>query len=42
MFQNNTDEFHVKTAKTVEEACKLAELGFEYFNTINGTHIYRK
>jgi len=38
----NDDEFHVKTAKTVEEACKLAEVGFEYFDAINGVHIYRK
>jgi len=42
MFQNNADGFHVKTAKTVEEACKLEELGFEYFDTIDGIYIYRK
>jgi hypothetical protein len=37
-----TDEFHVKVAKTLEEACKLAEVGFEYFTTIEGAQIFRK
>ena len=37
-----TDEFHVKTAKTLEEACKLGEVGFEYFTTIEDTQIFRK
>jgi integrase/recombinase XerD len=43
LFSNTSnDEFHVKTARTVEEACKLAEVGFEYFDTIEGIHIYRR
>ncbi|MEM3459485.1 MAG: tyrosine-type recombinase/integrase [Candidatus Bathyarchaeia archaeon] len=43
LFSNTSnDEFHVKTARTVEEACKLAEVGFEYFDTIDGIHIYRR
>jgi len=42
LFTISNDEFHVKTAKTVEEACKLAETGFEYFDTIESIHIYRK
>ena len=42
LFQDQTDEFHVKTAKTAEEACKLVEVGFEYVNTICDVHIYRK
>lgn len=42
LFNISNDEFHVKTAKTVEEACKLAETGFEYFDTIDTIHIYRK
>lgn len=29
------DEFHAKTAKTVEEACKLAEAGFNYVTTMD-------
>jgi len=28
LFNTSNDEFHVKTAKTAEEACKLAEVGF--------------
>jgi integrase len=42
LFQNTNEEFHVATAKTVEEACRLIEVGFEYVNTIDGVHIYRK
>ena len=42
LFNATNDEFHVKTAKTVEESCKLAEVGFEYFDTIEGVHVYRK
>ena len=42
LFNIANDEFHVKTAKTVEEACKLAEVGFEHFDTINDVHLYRK
>jgi len=42
IFRNHTDEFHVKTAKTAEEACKLIEVGFEYVNAIGNVHIYRK
>jgi len=37
-----SDEYHVKVAKTLEEACKLAEAGFEYFTTIEDTQIFRK
>ena len=42
LFQGQTDEFYVKTAKTADEACKLVEVGFEYVNTIDDVHIYRK
>jgi len=42
LFNTTNDEFHVKTAKTVEESCKLTEVGFEYFDTIEGVHVYRK
>jgi hypothetical protein len=30
LFNVESDEFHVKTAKTVEEASKLIEVGFDY------------
>ena len=42
LFQNQTDEFHVKTAKTVEEAISLAEVGFEYVTEIEVVKIFRK
>lgn len=42
LFTGENDEFHVKIAKTVGEACKLAEVGFDYFTTINGIQIFHK
>ena len=42
VFTNTNDDFHVATAKTLEEACKLAQVGFEYFTTIEGVQIFRK
>lgn len=37
-----SEEFHVRVAKTLEEACKLAEAGFDYFTEIEGAQIFRK
>jgi len=42
LFSEQSDKFHVKVAKTVEEACKLAEVGFEYFTAIDDVQIFRK
>jgi hypothetical protein len=42
LFTEANDEFHVRTAKTVEEACKLVEVGFEYVTEIDGVKIFRK
>ena len=39
-FESN--EFHVKTAKTVVEACELAKAGFDYFTAIDDVQIFRK
>jgi len=39
-FESN--EFHVKTAKTVNEACELAKAGFDYFTTMDDVQIFRK
>ena len=39
-FENN--DFHVKTAKTLKEACELAEAGFTYFTEIQGVQVFRK
>jgi hypothetical protein len=38
----NTDDFHVKVAETVEEACKLIEAGFEYVTDIEGKKLFKK
>jgi len=42
VFQNMNEEFIVKTASTVEEACKLVEVGFEYVTDMDGVKIFRK
>jgi hypothetical protein len=41
---NNTDEaeYISKAAQTKEEAMKLIDAGFQYIQTIDGYHIYRK
>ena len=36
------DEFHSATAKNVEEAQKLVEVGFEYVCEFNDTKLFRK
>ncbi|MEM2888033.1 MAG: tyrosine-type recombinase/integrase [Candidatus Bathyarchaeia archaeon] len=42
LFQNVDDEFHVKVAHSLDEACKLLEVGFEYVTDIAGAAIFRK
>jgi hypothetical protein len=34
--------FHVKVAQSLDEACKLLEVGFEYVTDMNGTKLFRK
>ena len=36
------DEYHPATAKTIEEACKLIEAGFEYVCHHEGAILFRK
>ena len=36
IFQNADEEYHVKVAETLQEACKLLEVGFEYVTDLNG------
>ncbi len=36
------DEYYVKVAKTVEEACELAKVGYDYFTTIDDVQIFKK
>jgi integrase len=38
----NDDQFTVRVAETVDEACELVEAGFEYVTEVNHTQIFRK
>ena len=43
LFSNLPDDsFIIRTAKTVEEATKLGEVGFEPFVMIDGVQLFRK
>lgn len=42
LFQYKNDEFYCKTAKTLEEASRLIEAGFDYVTTFNGIMLFRK
>ncbi|MFP3985031.1 MAG: hypothetical protein ACLFU9_03560 [Candidatus Bathyarchaeia archaeon] len=37
-----TDEFHAATAKNIQEAQKLVEVGFEYVCDFNDLKLFRK
>ena len=39
---DDSDEFTVKVAETLKEACELLEAGFEYITDIDGKKIFRK
>ena len=42
LFDESNDNFVCKTARSVEEAISLIEVGFEYVHEINGLFLYRK
>ena len=44
VFRTEEDEFHVKVAHNVDEACKLVEVGFEYVtgSYADGGRIFKK
>ena len=42
IFNEQDDEFHVKVASTLEEACKLLEIGFEFVTDMEGKKLFRK
>jgi hypothetical protein len=42
IFQNADEAYHVKVAETLQEACKLLEVGFEYVTDLNGAKLFRK
>jgi len=42
IFQVTNDEYHVKVAHNLKEACDLVEAGFEYVTDMEGAKIFRK
>jgi integrase len=42
IFQVENDEYHVKVAYNLKEACDLVEAGFEYITDMDGAKIFRK
>jgi hypothetical protein len=42
IFQNADEEYHIKVAQTLEEPCKLLEVGFEYVTDLNGAKLFGK
>jgi integrase len=42
VFATEDDEFNVKVASTLEEACKLMEVGFEYVTDMDDKKLFRK
>jgi len=42
LFNETNDEFTVKVADTLDEACKLLEVGFEYVTDMEGKKLFRK
>jgi len=41
-YRNESDQFHSATAKTVEDAQKLIEAGFEYVCEFDEVKIFKK
>jgi hypothetical protein len=42
IFNEADDEFHVKVAESLEEACRLLEVGFEYVMDMDGKKLFGK
>lgn len=42
MFETTTDDYYVKVAHDLKEACQLVETGFEYVAEMEGSKIFRK
>jgi hypothetical protein len=42
VFKTASDEYTVKVATTMEEACHFLEVGFEYVTEIDGKKLFRK
>ena len=39
---SGNDEFHVEVAKTLDEACELLKVDFEYVTDMEAVKIFRK
>jgi len=42
LFHEANDEFAVRVAKTLDEACSLVEAGFDYVTEMEGQKIFRR
>ena len=42
LFEAESDEFTVRVAKSLDEACSLVESGFDYVTDMDGGKIFRK
>jgi integrase len=42
LFQADADEFTVRVARTMDEACSLIEAGFDYVTDMEGGKIFRR
>jgi hypothetical protein len=42
IFKETIDEFTVRVAKPLDEACNLLEAGFEYVTDMDGVKLFRK
>jgi hypothetical protein len=42
IFKETTDEFTVRVAKSLDDACSLLEAGFEYVTEMDDVRLFRK
>jgi len=42
LFQAKSDEFTVRVARTLDEACQLLEVGFDYVTDMEGAKLFRR
>jgi len=42
VFKEATDEFTVRVAKSLDEACNLLKVGFEYVTYMDNVKLFRK
>lgn len=42
IFKDSVDQFHVKVADSLDDACRLLEVGYEYVTDMDGKKLFRK